>query len=215
MASQNFPNAGGIGVGTTGTGGFGSTGETGAAVGTDSLGGGAMGNEMVGKAKDAAQNIAGQAKQAVSGLADQARDATADFRQQAMDMKDQALDRARSAADEGKSKAAETIHGVADTIRQSAQQLGQNQTIAPVGRYANQAADALEGFATTLRNKDVDQLVTEVSGFVRRNPAIAVGIAVAAGFAITQLLRGGNGDAGMRGGYAGGFGADRDDDYAA
>lgn len=142
------------------------------------------------QAKDAAQNIGAQAKSALGDLHGKAHEAAGDLREQAMKYKDQALDQARTAAEEGKTKAADTIHGVADDLRQAAGTLSQNQTIAPVGRYANQAADALENFAGTLRNKDVDQLVTEVSGFVRRNPAVAVGIAVAAGFALTQLLRG-------------------------
>ncbi len=147
-------------------------------------------HDMAGHAKDAVQALGGQARTMIGDLHDQAKDKAGDLREQAMKYKDQALDQARSVAEEGKTKAADTIHGVADDLREAATRLGRNQTIAPVGRYANQAADALEDFAGTLRNKDVDQLLTEVSGFVRRNPAVAVGIAVAAGFALTQLLRG-------------------------
>lgn len=144
------------------------------------------------QAKGAGSDIADKAKAKLGDLHGQAMDATADFRGQAMKYKDQALDQARSAAEDGKMKAADTIHGVADDLREAATSLGRNQTIAPVGKYANQAADALEDFAGTLRDKDIDQLVTEASGFVRRNPAIAIGIAVAAGFALTQILRGGS-----------------------
>jgi ElaB/YqjD/DUF883 family membrane-anchored ribosome-binding protein len=142
------------------------------------------------QAKDAAQNLGTQAKSALEDLHGKAHEAAGDLREQAMKYKDQALGQARSAAEEGKTKAADTIHGVAGDLRQAAGTLSKNQTIAHVGRYATQAADALENFAGTLRHKDVDQLATEVSGFVRRNPALAVGIAVAVGFALTQLLRG-------------------------
>ena len=159
---------------------------------------GSSGNTVSNQAADAAhafgakaQDLGTQAKAAFGDLQGKAQDTAADLREQAMKYKDQALDQARSAAEEGKTKAADTIHSVAGDLREAATTLGRNQTIAPVGKYATQAADALEDFAGTLRNKDVDQLVTEVSGFVRRNPAIAVGIAVAAGFALTQLLRGG------------------------
>lgn len=144
------------------------------------------------QAKDAVQKVGGQAKAALGDLHGKAQEVTGDLREQAIKMKDQALDQARSAATEGKTKAADTIHGVAGDLREAASKLGQNPTIAPVAKYGTQAADALEDFSGTLRNKDVDQLVTEVSGFVRRNPAIAVGIAVAAGFALTQLLKGGS-----------------------
>ena len=178
--------------------GFGDTmGTTGFGAGTGDAASGTTGtaSDLGQQAKDAAQNIGGQAKAALGDLHGQAKDAAGDLRDQAMKYKDQALDQARTAAEEGKTKAADTIHGVADTLRQSASQFGQNATVAPVGRYANQAADALENFAGKLRDKDVDQLVTEVSGFVRRNPAIAIGVAVAAGFALTQLLRGGSSNA--------------------
>ena len=179
MATQNptfgdLPTASGIDVGTSGN---------------------TVSNQAAGLAHDVAnkaQSFGDQAQDALADVKAAAQDKAGDLRDQAMKMKDQALDQARDAATQGKAKAADTIHGVADTLRQSASQFGQNQTIAPVGKYANQAADALEDFAGTLRNKDVDQLVTEVSGFVRRNPAIAIGVAVAAGFAITQLLRGGS-----------------------
>lgn len=138
------------------------------------------------------QEVGDQARAAFGELKTQAHDKVEDFRDQAMRLKDQALGQARTAAEDGKARAADTIHDVAGNLRQAAGSLSQNQTIAPVGKYANQAADALENFAGTLRNKDVDQLVTEVSGYVRRNPAIAIGIAVAAGFALTQLLSGGS-----------------------
>ena len=152
----------------------------------------ATAQDSVEQAKSAAGDIADKAKAKLGDLHGQAIDATADIREQAMKYKDQALDQARHAAEDGKTKAADTIHGVAGDLREAAGSLSRNQTIAPVGKYANQAADALEDFAGTLRDKDVDQLVTEVSGFARRNPAIAIGIAVAAGFALTQLLRGGS-----------------------
>lgn len=142
------------------------------------------------EARNATKDVAGQAKAKLADVQGQAQAAVGDIREQAMKYKDQALDQARSAAEDGKAKAADTLHGVAGDLREAATSLGRNQTIAPVGRYANQAADALEQFAGDLRDKDVDQLVTEVSGFVRRNPAVAIGVAVAAGFALTQLLRG-------------------------
>lgn len=168
---------------------------------------GSKAEDMGNQAKDAAQNLGNQAKSALGDIHGQAKDAAGDLRDQAMKMRDQALDQARTAATDGKAKAADAIHGVAGDLREASTKLGQNQTIAPVAKYGNQAADALEDFAGTLRNKNVDQLVTEVSGFVRRNPAVAVGIAVAAGFALTQLLKGGSGSA--RSGVSGGYDDDR------
>lgn len=134
-----------------------------------------------------AQNAAGQAKDKFESV-----------REQAMTFKDQALDQARSAAEEGKSKAAEAISGIAQAARDAAGQIGQNPNIAPVGRYGEQAADALERFASTLRNKEVDALVNDVAGLVRRNPAIAAGVAVAVGYALSRMLRSGGIDSSDR-----------------
>lgn len=161
-------------TGASGTGGFGSQTGTSATGGFGSTGaGGTYGDD-------------GQ-----SGIKQQAQEKAQQLRGEAMQLKDQALDKARTAAEEQKSRAANTIEDLAQSARDAVGQLSQNPNIAPVARYGEQAADALERFATTLRNKDIDQLMTEISGMVRRNPAIAVGVAVAAGFALTRVFRGG------------------------
>jgi uncharacterized protein YjbJ (UPF0337 family) len=131
--------------------------------------------------KDHATQLAGQAKEQLQGVRDQA-----------LKLKDDALSQARGAAEQGKTRAAETIEELAQSARGAVEQLRQNPTAAPVAKYGDQAADALERFANMLRQKEIDQLVNDVAGLVRRNPAIAAGVAVAAGFAISRLLRGGS-----------------------
>ena len=144
------------------------------------------------KIENEAHRLAEQAKEKFDEVSHQAMDKFGDVRDQAMTLKDQALGQARSAAEEGKSKAAEALSGIAQAARDAAGQIGQNPSIAPVGKYGEQAADALERFASTLRNKEVDALLNDVAGMVRRNPAIAAGVAVAVGYALSRMLRSGD-----------------------
>lgn len=144
--------------------------------------------------KDEAAKAADQITATAGDAADRAKDTFSGVREQAMSLKDQAFGQARSAAEEGKSRAAEAISGIAQAARDAAGQLGQNPTIAPVGKYGEQAADALERFAGTLRNKEVDALLDDVAGLVRRNPAVAAGVAVVVGFALSRLFRSDSGN---------------------
>ena len=49
----------------------------------------------------------------------------------------------------------------------------------------------MSGLATTLRERDVDQLYDDVADFVRKSPAVAVGIAAALGFVAVRLVKAG------------------------
>jgi ElaB/YqjD/DUF883 family membrane-anchored ribosome-binding protein len=137
----------------------------------------------------------------IRAVAGDVREHTSGVREQASKLADEAIEQARSAASEGKARAAQALSGVASAAREAADKLSDNPNAAPVGKFATQAADAIERFAGNLRDRDVDQLVDDVVGYVKRNPAIAVGAAVAVGFAIARLLRG-SGSGGERDPYA-------------
>ncbi|GAA4775443.1 hypothetical protein GCM10023219_23650 [Stakelama sediminis] len=102
----------------------------------------------------------------------------------------QAQEKARGYADQGKTKATGTLHDVSKLIGDAAGDVD-TRFGKQYGQYAHSAADAVSGFADTLRDKDVDDLVEEAREFVRKSPALAVGIAAAAGFVIARILRSG------------------------
>lgn len=58
----------------------------------------------------------------------------------------------------------------------------------PVARMASQSADTLERLSDTLQNRDFDGVVREVQDFARTQPAMFLGMAVAAGFLATRFL---------------------------
>lgn len=110
------------------------------------------------------------------------------IRAEAASLRDQATGTARTAAETGKTKASDTIDGVAQFVHDSAATLGE-RTAPQVADYANRAADALDDFSQTLRTKSIDELIGDVRNFVKRSPAVAVGAAVAIGFALTRFAK--------------------------
>lgn len=102
----------------------------------------------------------------------------------------QATDKARSFADQGKHKAGDKLDQVAQMLSDAAATVD-DKVGAQYGQYARNAADQVANLSSTIRNKDVDELVEDVRGFVRASPAIAIGVAAAVGFAIARVVQAG------------------------
>lgn len=109
-------------------------------------------------------------------------------KEEATKLRGQATDRARSAAEQGKTRATETISGLSRAVHDAAGSLEQ-QVNPQVAQYAHRAADALDSLSESLRNKSVDELVDDARNFARRSPAVAIGAAVAVGFALARFLK--------------------------
>ena len=119
---------------------------------------------------------------------------------QATALRDQAGGRVREFAEGGKTRASDALDElsrvVGDTAGTIDEKLGEEY-----GEYARRAADAVSGFADTLRRKDVDELYGNVRDAVRKSPAIAIGVAAIVGFTLVRLIKSGipdetEGDAG-------------------
>lgn len=115
----------------------------------------------------------------------------------------------RSAAEEQKERAAEGLDGVAKALHEAARNLGENQTTA---RYADMAADQVERVSQMLRNKDWGALIDNAEDFARRNPAVFVGGAMAAGFMLARFMKSGRSRSYER--YERGYGARSRSGYA-
>jgi ElaB/YqjD/DUF883 family membrane-anchored ribosome-binding protein len=57
------------------------------------------------------------------------------------------------------------------------------------GAYAHKAADAVSSMSTSLKSRDVDELIEHARDFVRRKPVLAIGGAAAIGFLVARLLK--------------------------
>lgn len=92
----------------------------------------------------------------------------------------------RSALNEKQRSTAADIHEFAGALRSAARNIDRHS---PVGRVAEQAADSLEHFSGKLRSKDLDGLIHDVQSFARSQPAVFLGMAVAAGFLAARFVK--------------------------
>jgi ElaB/YqjD/DUF883 family membrane-anchored ribosome-binding protein len=174
--------AGGGTPGMTGSGGGASTGFVGGGTGDDtggSAGGGAL--AATGGTGAAGGDTGGSGGS--GGVMEQLRD-------QAGQLRDQGLDRVRDFAEGGKTRASDALEELsrvfADTADTIDERLGRDY-----GEYARKAADAVSGFADTLRRREVDEIYEDVSSAVRKSPGVAIGVAAVVGFALARVVKSG------------------------
>lgn len=102
----------------------------------------------------------------------------------------QAADKARAFAGDGKAKASGALNDFARMMEDAAGQVDEKLG-EQYGQYARSAAQSLGGFASQLDAKDIDELVEDVRGFVRKSPAVAIGTAAALGFVLARVVKAG------------------------
>jgi hypothetical protein len=105
--------------------------------------------------------------------------------QAASSLADQARGKLTGALDTQKGAAADMIEKLAGTVQRSGEQFqGQQDWIASaIGRGATE----LNTLAGSLRDKDIGDLAREVQSFAKAQPALFIGAALAAGFAVARL----------------------------
>ena len=122
------------------------------------------------------------------------------------------IDRVRESASSQlgaqKDRATEGIGSVAQAVRQSTQQL-RDQQHDTIAQYVEQAADRLEQFASTLKDKNVGDLAREAQDLARRRPAIFIGAAFAIGLFAARFIKSSSTNGGART-VSGGYGARND-----
>ena len=117
-----------------------------------------------------------------------AGEATESVKKEARALRDQAGDKVRELANQGKDRTTDALDNIAKLITDASSTVDErvgNQ----YGDYARKAADAMSGFATSLRGKEVDDIVKDAGDFVRKSPAVAIGAAAAVGFVLARLVK--------------------------
>ena len=112
----------------------------------------------------------------------------AQVRDQVTSLRGQATDRLRGFADDGKGRATGLLDDFSEVINDAARSID-DKFGEDYGQYAHQAAEAVSSFAGRLREKSVDDLVDDTREVVKASPAVAIGIAAVAGFALMRILR--------------------------
>ena len=98
------------------------------------------------------------------------------------DLKSEARDRAHAAKD----SVAEEVSSVASALRTAANEL---RSGSPQERTLGQIADGLADASDAIREKDLGEIVHNVSDFARHNPAVFLGASALLGFAATRFAK--------------------------
>lgn len=125
-----------------------------------------------------------------SGFAAKTEEAKQAIKENASKYGAQATDKARGLADTGKAKAAGALTQVSQLIDDAAGQVD-DRLGAQYGDYARSAASQLSAFSSQIEQKDVEELLDDARAFVRKSPAVAIGIAAAVGFALARVVQSG------------------------
>jgi len=126
------------------------------------------------QAQSGVDTVLGTASQKAGAMADQAGKAA-----------DSLADQATAKADAGMEKAASGMDTLAGAIRDKSQSMGGGQ----MQSVATMAADKIESGADMLRQKDTDQLVSELETLVRRKPVESLLVAAGIGYLFAKAMR--------------------------
>jgi hypothetical protein len=96
-------------------------------------------------------------------------------------------DKARDVAEEQKSAGAERIGAFGKAVHGAADELSKEAPAA--AHYIHSAAEQIEGVSSRLRDSSIDDLLSRVNRFARRQPAVAFAGSVVAGFALSRFLK--------------------------
>ena len=128
----------------------------------------------------ATSGIAAKAKETVQAVSDEVRS-----------LSSQAAGQAREAAKRGKETAVEKAAAIPRLLEEGAatvdRELGEGY-----GKYVRSAAAKTDQLIKAVEQKDVDELIDDVRGFIRKSPALAIGAAAAAGFLLARLVKSGH-----------------------
>lgn len=109
-------------------------------------------------------------------------------RETADNVKDAAWKQAQSQYEQQSGFAAEQTEKLASALRRMADEFDHQHQPAFSG-YATKLADYSDSMSGKLRGKDLNSIVDEVQEIGRRQPALVVGGAIAAGFLLARFLR--------------------------
>jgi hypothetical protein len=136
-------------------------------------------------ADESASRMRSAGDDAVSAVKQTAREATETVKDAMHTAKDVIKDKAGTAIDDAQHKAADQAQTAASTLRDTADRL--NGDLPWMKTALNKTADGFDSLTTALNRGDLGQALNGVSDFARRQPALFIGLSVAAGFALARV----------------------------
>jgi ElaB/YqjD/DUF883 family membrane-anchored ribosome-binding protein len=125
-----------------------------------------------------------------SGAQSGAGNATATLKNAAGNFSSQASDKVREFAVMGKDRAGGALDQLAQMLTDAAGQVD-GKLGANYGQYARTAAEQVQTFSASVRDKDIDELMVDAREVVRKSPGVAIGAAAAIGFVLARLIQAG------------------------
>lgn len=118
-----------------------------------------------------------------------ASESPADSARRIKESASQLIDRGKDAAAETVEKGAAQAKTTADTtayaLRRAADDVESDNRW--IGSALRKSADGIERAARSLEGGDLSRALDDLNGFARRNPAIFLGVSLAAGFALARV----------------------------
>jgi hypothetical protein len=128
------------------------------------------------------QNTTGHTK----SMGEEASSAASDLKARAGESYKAAKEEVTHRAEGAKSSIADEISGVAEALRHATDEMRDHSTSRrAVGWFADSLSDASQA----IRSRDTGQLMNDIGGFARRNPALFLGGAALVGFAISRFAK--------------------------
>lgn len=112
--------------------------------------------------------------------------ATDNIKQKISETGEKLKSEARHQSGEAKARVADEMSNVASALQGAS---GEFDTGTLQAKLLNQIADGISGAADTVRNKDVSEVVSDVQGFARANPAVFLGGAALLGFVASRFAK--------------------------
>lgn len=137
------------------------------------------GKDAADAAKQKTSEVAGKAQEKMSDVSDKASDVAGKAQEKA----GEASDKAKEKTDQGIDKAASGLGQAADMLRKQGEQRG-----GTVASAATMTAEKLDGAGQYLKDKDTDQLLSDLESLVRRKPVESLLVAAGAGFVLSKLF---------------------------
>jgi hypothetical protein len=135
-----------------------------------------LGQEARAVASQAGEQVTSTVREQAAKVADKARTVASD-----------AGSKIGRALDEQRASGADYIHNVAGLVHQAADVF--DQEVPQASRYLYQAAQQLDTVAETVRTKSVNDAVSDIQDFARRQPALFFGGALLLGFAAVRVFK--------------------------
>ena len=103
-------------------------------------------------------------------------------------LQSQAGEKVRGFAEMGIERAGGALDQLAQMLTDAAGQVD-GKLGAQYGQYARTAAEQVQGFSASVRDKNVDELLDDARSLVRKSPAVAIGAGAAVGFVVARLIQ--------------------------